>query len=395
MEKGLFLSKQDQFAYRQIVEFRSGRLSRETAARLLRVSTRTVSRLARETRDKGLEGVVHGNRGGNAHNRTATQIKTRVMNLVAKRYFDLNMLHCLEVLKFRHRIVIGRETFRKWCHEKQLVKRKKRRRSHPRNFRSRMPAEGYLLQMDGSPHRYNGRDIWSLILAIDDATSEIPHGEFFLSETTTACMQVLRRIVEKKGLPRALYVDKAGWAGGGKRVEFCQFHRACEELGIQVLFANSPEAKGRVERSFNTIQDRIIPELRLAKIKTMKRANRYLQKHFLPQYWNKRNTVPPEDPRSEYRRLSDPKILDEILCKKDQRAVDPGNCISLHGDTYLLQHPMKISLKRKRVELRHYDKKPMAVFLEGTRLTHRLVKHQRKVQPTWDEHIARLENNLR
>ena len=133
-----------------------------------------------------------------------------------------------------------------------------------------MPAEGYLLQMDGSPHRYNGRDIWSLILAIDDATSEIPHGEFFLSETTTACMQVLRRIVEKKGLPRALYVDKAGWAGGGKRVEFCQFHRACEELGIQVLFANSPEAKGRVERSFNTIQDRIIPELRLAKIKTMK-----------------------------------------------------------------------------------------------------------------------------
>jgi hypothetical protein len=253
MKKGVFMSKQDQFKYRQITEFRSGRLSRLKAAQLLGLSERSISRLASQVVKYGISGVVHGSRGKLPRNKLDEKVKAKVMKLVTKHYYDFNMLHCLEMLDRRHRLKVGRETFRKWCHEKQLVKRKKRRRLQPRVYRSRMPAEGYLLQMDGSPHRYNGRDVWSLILAIDDATSEIPYGEFFPAETTAACMKVLGEIIRRKGLPRALYVDRAGWAGGGKRIEFTQFHRACEELGIQIIFANSPEAKGRVERAFNTI----------------------------------------------------------------------------------------------------------------------------------------------
>ena len=99
------------------------------------------------------------------------------MKLVEEKYHDCNMTHCLEVLKERHEIVVTYSTFRRWCHERQIVKRRKRRRGVTRSRRIRMPNEGLLLQMDGSPHRYNGKDNWCLIAAIDDATSDIPYAD--------------------------------------------------------------------------------------------------------------------------------------------------------------------------------------------------------------------------
>ena len=116
-------------------------------------------------------------------------------------------------------------------------------------MRERMANEGLLLQMDGSPHCWNGKDQWCLIAAIDDATSKIPAAQFFPTETTWGCMAVQRTIIERFGVPEALYVDGAGWAGGGpKRQFFSQFVRAAEELGIRVIFATSAQAKGRIAR---------------------------------------------------------------------------------------------------------------------------------------------------
>ena len=100
-----------------------------------------------------------------------------------------------------------------------------------------MPQEGLLLQMDGSHHKFNGKDNWVLISCIDDATSEVPYAEFFKGETTLGCMKVLREIIKLKGVPKAIYTDKAGWSGGQKRTEFSQFQRACEKLGIQLIYA--------------------------------------------------------------------------------------------------------------------------------------------------------------
>lgn len=394
MKEGIFLSKQDQFKYRQIVEFQAGRVSRREIARLLQLSERSVTRLSEKVNRLGFKGAVHGNRGQSPTNKCTLRLKKKIMKLVESRYYDFNMLHSLEVLKKKHQLSVNRETFRRWCHEKQLVKRKKRRRSHPRFYRSRMPSEGYLLQMDGSPHEYNGRDVWSLVLAIDDATSEIPYAQFFAYETTDACMKVLREIILKKGVPRALYVDKAGWAGGGKRVEFTQFHRACNELGIQVIYANSPEAKGRVERAFNTIQDRIIPELRVAKIKSMERANWYLKNRFLPKYWNEKNVVAAAQSTTEYRALKNPKLLEEVLCFKLKRAVSNNNCVSIKGDIYQLRHSKGVSLAKKRVELRYYSDRPMGIFFEGQKLKHKVVSRYEKPQQTYDEYIEKLEASL-
>ena len=148
--------------------------------------------------------------------------------------------------------------------------------------------------MDGSHHDWNGKNKTVLIAAIDDATSDIPWAEFFTSEDTLNCMTVVQRIIESVGIPEALYVDKAGWFGAiSKRPDFSNFVRACEEIGTKVIFANSPQAKGRIERTWNTFQDRLVPEMRLYNIKHIPEANRYMQEIFLPHYWKAKNTVLP------------------------------------------------------------------------------------------------------
>lgn len=189
--------------------------------------------------------------------------------------------------------------------------------------------------MDGCHHRFNGKDEWCLIItAIDDATSNIPYGEFFIGETTHGCLKVLKRIVELKGVPKAIYTDRAGWSGGGKRSDFSQFKRACDQIGIQLIFANTPEGKGRIERTFRTIQDRLIPELRLKKIKSMTAATNYFNNEFLQNYWNKEKTVKPENPMAEYSPLNPFIDLDKILCIQEIRTISNDQTVSWQAKRY-------------------------------------------------------------
>jgi len=210
-------------------------------------------------------------------------LKRQVQNLIKKKYFDLNLTHLGEILERSHAIRVKRETPRCWAHEIHHVKRAKRRRSQIRKHRETMEAPGLLLQMDGSTHRWFGDKKSCLIALIDDATSEV-HAEFFEAETTLGCLKVLRDYIARKGLFKTLYVDKAGIFGGPKRCNFSQVKRACEELGIEIIFANSAQGKGRIERSFDTFQDRLVPELRLKRIKRMDTANHYLQESFIPEF---------------------------------------------------------------------------------------------------------------
>jgi transposase len=366
---GIYMSKQGQMVYRVVSEFLNGKLNRKEASELLGVRERTVTRLARRVEAKGMFATVHGNRGKVPWNRKPEQSKKEVMELVEREYFDFNMTHCLEKLKENHGLEIKYETFRRWCHEKKLVKRQKRRKAPARYRRARMQSEGLLLQMDGSPHRYNGKDEWCLIAAIDDATSDIPYAEFFLSEDTINCMTVLQRIIERKGIPYAIYVDEAGCFGGGKRAHFNQFRRACEELGIRIIFATSPEAKGRIERAWDTIQDRIIPEMRLRKIHRMPAANDYLQNQFLPNYWKRENTVPAKLPETRYTALHSSITLREILCLKEHRTVKRDHTLSWNGTEYTLSSPLKHSIYRQKIELRTYQDLSWQAFFAGKPIT--------------------------
>jgi hypothetical protein len=373
--EGVFMGKKAQFIYSVMGDFLAGRVTRKEASELLQINERSVSRIARRVEEKKFLGVVNANRGRKAPNKTDEDLKRDVMSLMESRYFDFNMTHALEVLKKDHGLVIGYSTFRSWCGERHLVKRRKRRRGKIRTARTRMASEGLLLQMDGSPHRYNGKDEWSLIAAIDDATSEIPYGEFFLGEDTLSCMTVMQKIIEKKGIPHAIYTDKAGIFGGKKRQFFSQFSRACEELDIQIIFASSAQAKGRIERAWDTIQDRIVPEMRVRKIIRMPAANHYLQEQFLPNYWAANNTVAPRNTESRYRKLSLKVDLNNVFCIKDFRAVKADHTLSWQGDTYQVASPLKYSLHGQKIEIRTYQNLKWMAFFAGKEIS--IVKFER------------------
>jgi transposase-like protein len=354
-EGGIFMTKKEGFKYQIVEQFLSGKISRREAAELLQMKERNIAKIARRIEKKGFLGASHGNRGKDPWNKFEVSEAEAIVQLVKEKYFDFNMTHCLEFLREKHRKKLSYEFFRRLCHKAGTVKRKQKRRPKIRQYRVRMQSEGMLLQMDGSHHAWNGKDMWVLIGAIDDATSDVPHAEFFKREGTMECLTVMRKIIEKKGIPLAVYVDKAGWAGGCKKKhQSSQFQRACSEMGTRVIFANSPEAKGRIERFWGTLQDRLIPEMRIRDIKTIEEANRFLQEEFLPGYWKKRNTIAPVSRESKYRKSSKKRELEEIFCVKEIRKVKPDHTIQWHTDTYRVTGPFKRSLAGRDLELRFY-----------------------------------------
>lgn len=364
---GIYMSKREQFAYEMICAFQRGEMTREEVSRLLETTPRNVSRISRRVKDRGMLGIKHGNTGKKPSNKITKQLRNRIVNLLQEHYFDFNMCHARDMLKEQHDIDIKYSSLRDICHDINLVKHKKQTRRIARNYRVRMPNRGLLLQMDGSHHDWNGKDKWVLIAAIDDATSEIPWAEFFTSEDTLNCMTVVQRIIEKVGIPEALYVDKAGWFGGiSKRPEFANFVRACEEIGIKVIFANSPQAKGRIERTWQTFQDRLVPELRLNCIKHIPEANRYMNDIFLADYWHSKNTVAPRQMESKYRILSEGIDLSQIFCLKEIRKIKPNQTVSIGGDIYVIKDNARFgSLKGLQLELRTYQNLKTAYFFAG------------------------------
>jgi hypothetical protein len=363
MAGGIFMSTNEQVTYRIIEDYRSGKVSRKEAAEILGVAEKTVQRKAKKIRDQGFGGVKHGNLGKVPRNKLDDALKSEVLRLVREVYFDFNLFHAREMVIKEHGHTVSYGTFYSWCVQSGLGKGKKRRRpNRARIHRERMANEGLMLQMDGSHHRWNGRDVWCLVACIDDATSDIPYAEFFKSETTFACMKVLKSIIQIKGIPDIIYTDFAGWSGNGKRQHFSQFQRACDELGIRVISTSSAESKGRIERAWRTIQDRLIPELRLHDITTRKGANQYLQQHFLPTYWQKQNTVEPRGHQTRYRPLPAHMNLENVFCMKYERQVYSDNTITHDGERYRIRDRKYGSLKGKLVAVHRYESGDLKVF---------------------------------
>ena len=363
---GIFMSKEEQIKFSVVYDFINRKITRPEAALHLGVTERTITRLARKIQRSGISGVKHANTGRTPVNKTPTALISKAVTLYEEKYFDMNVTHALEYLKNEPGLEsLKYEPLRQRLKTKGLIKRKKRRLTTKRNKRVRSSSEGYILQMDGSHHRWNREDEWCLIAAIDDATSDIPYAEFFLSEDTLNCMTVIQKIIEKKGIPMAIYVDKAGWFGGPKRQQFSDFKRACEELGIRVIFANSPQAKGRIERAWDTFQDRIIPEMRLRNIKSMPAANYFLQKEFIPNYWAQNNMVVARDLEPKYRPLAGHIDLNEIFCLKEYRQVKSDHTISFNGDIYQVKTDLMYGIYKQSIEIRTYQNLTRKGFFAG------------------------------
>jgi len=320
------------------------KISVEEAKLALSVSQRTVERYLELYKTKGLAFVFHGNTGRAPINKTDIALTLKATALIKEKYFDFNLTHALEKLSTQESIAINRETFRKACHEIGMVKRAQKRRSKVRKARDRISQAGVMLQMDGSPHRWFGNSESCLIGAIDDATSEVCGAEFFESETTVGCMKVLKCIIEKKGLFSILYTDRAGIFGGPKRVKFSQVKRALGELGIRIIFANSPQAKGRIERLWNTLQDRLVPEMRLKNIRAIETANHFLQEDYLPNDHNKQFSVLPKNLEPAWRPVPSSIDLSQIFCIKDSRTVKNDHTYSWNGMMYKITSDFKYSI---------------------------------------------------
>jgi transposase len=350
-----------------VAKVAEGRIDIVNASKLLNRSRRTIERYLCKYRKVGIQFVVHQNTGKSPSNKSCDEIKRTVQSLIKDKYFDVNLTHLAELLEKNECIRVKRETLRSWAHEIHHVKRAKRRRSQVRKRRERMESPGLLLQMDGSTHRWFGNQKSCLIAIIDDATSEV-HAEFFESETTLGCLKVLRDTIAEKGLFKALYVDKAGIFGGPKRCNFSQVRRACEELGVEIIFANSPQGKGRIERSFDTFQDRLVPELRLNNMQDMDSANRYLKEEFIPSFWSDHIEVVPHNGETEFTPVPEHIDLDDVFVIKDYRKIRSDHTFSYGNKFYLIESPLKHSIANQKIEIRTAHDDGFVAYFAGRHL---------------------------
>ncbi len=361
---GVSLSSKQRHQIDSIEKFISGSLSRKDCALFLNLSERSVSRIASQVRREGIAAILHGNKGQVPINKSSSELKLLAYQYAVGRYYDFNILHMLEKLQLDINLNVSYSTFRKWCHEWQLIKRtRKHRKKNGHSQRQRHHNEGFMLQMDGSEHMFWKGETTVLIAAIDDATSDVPYGEFYKSEDTINCMDVVEKIIKIKGIPKYIYTDRAGWLAGTKRQDFTQFSRACEELGIEVISANSPQAKGRIERLWGYLQDRLIAEMRLSKVNNIEDANKFFN-NYMQTEWKNKHTVTPTEKESAYRQVPVDLDLNEIFCMKYPRRVALDHTISWLGEKFLIKNP-PTNLCKKDVEIRFYKDKTSKVFFAG------------------------------
>lgn len=342
-----------------------GRESVGKGAKLLGISARQMKRLRRKMREGGVGQLVHGNRGKAAWNKTPVQRLRKVIELARGRYQGLNDTHLSEKLKEKEQINLSRPTVRRALRAAGLAAVRKRGVKRHYKRRERKAQEGALLLWDGSPHRWFGEKFgeWSLMAAIDDATGKLVCGVFARQEDAQSYLTCLRQIVLKNGIPLAMYMDRHGifrrnddhWTVqeqlAGQQTP-TQVTQALLALGVKPIFALSPQAKGRVERLFNTLQDRLVQELRLARITSPEQATLFVNGSFRTDF-NARFAKPAREIQAAWRSL--PKELDvERICSfRYEATVGNDNAVRLAGMILdIPAGPRRRGYAKARVELR-------------------------------------------
>lgn len=319
------------------------RITQVEAASMLSLSDRQIRRIVGAVRSEGDKGVIHKSRGRPSNRKIKQSVREKVLCLYRKKYEAFGATLFSEKLLEIDRIAISNETLRQWLMEAGLWQRRRRRRSH-RQWRRRKECFGEMVQMDGSHHRWLENRGPQLVLMgyIDDATSNV-FAKFYDYEGTLPAMDSFKRYVGRYGLPMSVYVDRHTTYKSTKKfsAEFeeekplSQFERALEELGVEVIHAYSPQAKGRIERLFGVLQDRLVKEMRLEGITTKEEANTFLEK-YLPRY-NKQFRVCPANSADVHVELSGHCNLDRYLCIKHERTVAKDNTIAHNGRLYQIQ----------------------------------------------------------
>lgn len=362
------------------------KLKQVNAATILRLSTRQIRRITKRIRQEGDRGIVHRSRGRPSNRKLPPRLKDKAIKLYQAKYQGFGPTLATEELEQTDKIKLSDETLRNWLIAEGLWQKSRKSRKH-RLWRERKHHFGEMLQLDGSHHDWlEGRGPQCVLMGyIDDATNNV-FARFYAYEGTFPAMDSFKRYLKRYGIPQSIYLDKhTTYKSTAKPTledelnntqPLSQFERAVKELGVELIHAQSPQAKGRIERLFGTFQDRLIKKMRLANIKTIEQANRFLI-HYLPKH-NQRFRVSPLEKGNLHRPLPQNIKLDKVLSIKTEHSLRNDFTILHNRQLYQILEPTTA----KKVTLEERINGTMLITYNGKSLQHKQIAQKPlKVKP--------------
>jgi hypothetical protein len=356
------------------------RITQSKAADLIGLSSRQLRRMIKRVRKEGDDGISHRSRGRASNRRLPQKVKDKVLKLYRNQYSGYGPTFVCEKLFVDHKIKLGDETLRLWLNQENIFYEKRKGRKH-RQWRERKHHFGEMVQMDGSHHAwFEGRGNECVLMGyIDDATGMV-HGRFYDYEGTMPAMDSFNRYIRLYGIPQSVYLDKhSTYKSTAKqsiedeledKKPMSQFERSLTELGVMVIHANSPQAKGRVERLFRTLQDRLVKEMRLAGIKRVAQANEFLRT-YLPTF-NRKFTVKPTSEVDVHQPALPLRELNKIFCIRDERTLRNDFTIAYNGKLYQI----KDAVKTQKVAVEERMDGSLHITHRGLDLSYREIKRR-------------------
>jgi len=366
------MTNQEAKRYGIIKDLLAKKLDGSEAAKQLNLSIRQTKRLKAAVNLLGIKGIIHGNRGRASHNKIKTKILEKAKEYLKEIYHDFNPLLAQEHLRDDHKIQLSKETVRQIMIGEKLWLSKKKTNVKKHFWRERKDNYGEMEQFDGSYHNwFEGRNEAAvgleqcLLLSVDDATGKITEGVFEYNEGVIPVFKFWKGYFEEKGLPNAIYLDKFSTykvnhknAVDNKEL-MTQFERAMNQLGVRVIHAHSPQAKGRVEKMNGTLQRRLIKEMRLNKINTIEDANKFLKEVFIPKF-NRQFAVAPKKENDLHQKLSasEKNNLDKILSIQSERIIKNDYTVQFKTRYFQLTNTQPTTVYKK-------DKVTVEEYLNG------------------------------
>lgn len=375
--KKTYMTIRDEKRYEILEKLLSGKLSNTEASEIIGVGIRQIQRIKKRVNEKGFEGVIHGNRGRRSNRKISDKERAKIVSLIHDKYYDFHPTHVSEKLKEKYHIVRDPKTIRTIMIEEGYWKvRKKKKNQEYRSWRQRKAHYGEMQQFDGSyeywlEDRYNGK--LCLLLSVDDATGALTHGTFVHDESFVAVSEFWQEYTQKHGKPMSIYMDKFSTYRMNHSIAKentdtkTQFGKILDTLQIEAIFAHSPQAKGRVEVRFHTLQNRLIKEMRLKNITTIEEANRFLQEEFIPAF-NQKYAKEPRLSANLHIPLTKKETMNlpSIFSRKEQRSVQNDFTIIYKTQWYQITKNQSVTIQKKDlVTIEEYSDKSIKAKLRG------------------------------
>lgn len=387
MDSNITMSQKEVKKYDIIKKVISKELNGSEAAELLNLTVRHVRRLKRRVNNDGIKGLIHGNRGKSSNRSLSDKERKKIADLIKCKYPDFGPTLATEKLIELDKINRSRNAVRSIMIKEEIWKPKRKKKETHREWRQRKACKGEMIQYDGSyEYWFEDRGGKACLLAsIDDADSEV-WAQFDEHEGVEPTFNFWWNYIERLGKPSSIYVDKFSTYSMNHKLAkenpdtLTQFERAMKELNIGVIHAHSPEAKGRVEKLFRTLQDRLIKELRLTGISTIKEANEFLEKIFLPKF-NAKFMVEPRSKANLHKKLNEQekRKLDSIFSRQDEKVVMNDFTISHKKKCYQLEKIQPLTIcKRDRVTVEERIDQSIRIRLRGKYLSYKLLPERPK-----------------